>query len=159
MIAARTLKAVETWEVLKLVHILAVVVALGSNFTYLFWQRRAGGDRDRLVFVLENIGRLDRRVANPAYIVALLAGIGIVLTGPFSFESLWISASIVLYVVVAVLGIAVYAPLARRQLAAASADPTSTEYADLARRSMLLGSLTIGLVVVIVALMVLKPTL
>jgi uncharacterized membrane protein len=150
---------VELWEVLKLVHILAVVVALGANVTYLFWQRRAGSDRDRLVFVLETIGRLDRRVANPAYIVALLAGIGIVLTGPFSFETLWIAASIVLYVVVAVLGIAVYAPVARRQLAAASADPTSPEYTDLARRSMLLGLLTIGLVVVIVALMVLKPTL
>jgi uncharacterized membrane protein len=104
---------------------------------------------DRLVFML-GVSVVGRRVANPAYIVALLAGIGIVLTGPFSFESLWISASIVLYVVVAVLGIAVYAPLARRQLAAASADPTSTEYADLARRSMLLIAHD-GPVVVIVA--------
>jgi uncharacterized membrane protein len=149
----------EAWQVLKIVHILAVVVALGANVTYLFWQRRAGRDRDQLVFVLENLGRLDRYVANPAYVIALLAGIGIVLSGPFSFETFWISASIVLYVVVAVIGIAVYAPLARRQRAAASADPMSAEYEELARRSNLMGLLTIGLVIVIVILIVLKPTL
>jgi uncharacterized membrane protein len=150
---------VELWQGLKVVHILAVVMALGANVTYLFWQRRAGLERDRLVFVLENLGRLDRYVANPAYIVALLAGIGIVLTGPFRFETLWISASIVLYVIVAIIGIAIYAPLARRQRAAAAIDPLSAEYTALARRSTQMGLLTIGLVVVIVVLRVVKPTL
>jgi uncharacterized membrane protein len=150
---------VEAWQILKVVHILAVVVALGANLTYIFWQRRAGRDRDQLVFVLDNLGRLDRIVANPAYVIALLAGIGMVLMGPFSFELLWISASIVLFVVVAILGMVVYAPLVRRQRAAAVADPSSAEYEALARRSTQMGMLTIGLVVVIVILMVLKPTL
>ena len=149
----------EAWQVLKGVHVLAVVVALGANLTYAFWLARAGADGSRLVFVIESIGRLDRGVANPAYIVTLLAGIGMVLTGPFSFEALWISAAIVLYVVVAVLGFTMYAPAMRRQLALAREDPGTPAYAAAARRSQATGLLVTGLVVVIVLLMVLKPTL
>lgn len=149
----------QAWQVLKLVHILAVVVALGANFTYAFWLARAGRDRERLVFVLESIGRLDRRVANPAYIVVLLAGAGVVVTGPFRFETLWVGAAIVLYVLVAILGIAAFAPARRKQLALAATDPASPVYAEAARRSQRFGLLATALVVVIVALMVLKPTL
>lgn len=94
----------QPWQILKLVHILSVIVALGANLTYACWLARAGRDPDRLVFVIESIGRLDRRIANPAYIVAFLAGAGIVLTGPFSFGTLWVGAAIVLYVLVALLG-------------------------------------------------------
>ncbi len=149
----------EAWQILKLVHILALVVALGANMTYAFWLARAGRDRDRLVFVIESIGSLDRRVANPAYIVVLLAGVGIILTGPFSFETLWVGASILIYVLVAVLGMAVYAPAMRRQLALAETDPASPEYGAAAGRSRMVGLAVTALVVVIVALMVLKPTL
>lgn len=149
----------QPWQILKLVHILSVIVALGANLTYAYWLARAGRDRDRLVFVIESIGRLDRRVANPAYIVAFLAGAGIVLTGPFSFQTPWVSAAIVLYMLVALLGITVYAPTVRGQLALARADPTSSEYGAAARRSRLIGLGVTGLVLVIVALMVLKPAL
>jgi uncharacterized membrane protein len=150
---------VQPWQVLKLVHILAVIVALGANFTYAYWLARAGRDRDRLVFVIEAIHGLDRRIANPAYIVVFLAGVGIILTGPFTFETLWVGAAIVLYVLVALLGITVYAPVMRRQLALAATEPTSPEYAAVARRSRLIGLGITAIVVVIVALMVLKPTL
>lgn len=149
----------QPWQILKLVHILSVIVALGANLTYACWLARAGRDPDRLVFVIESIGRLDRRIANPAYIVAFLAGAGIVLTGPFSFGTLWVGAAIVLYVLVALLGITVYAPAVRLQLALARTDPASPEYGTAARRSRLIGLGVTGLVVVIVALMVLKPTI
>ena len=149
----------EAWQILKLVHVVSVVIALGANLTYAFWLSRAGLDRERLVFVIESIRRLDRRVANPAYIVTLLAGVGMVLTGPFRFEALWISAAIVLYVLVAVLGITLYAPALRRQLALATVDPGTPDYAATARRAQAIGLLVTGLVLVIVALMILKPTI
>ncbi|MEW6224471.1 MAG: DUF2269 family protein [Chloroflexota bacterium] len=149
----------EAWQILKLVHVVSVVIALGANLTYAFWLSRAGLDRERLVFVIDGIRRLDRRVANPAYIVTLLAGVGMVLTGPFRFEALWISAAIALYVLVAVLGITLYAPALRRQLALATVDPGTSGYAAAARRAQAIGLLVTGLVLVIVALMILKPTI
>lgn len=149
----------QVWLVFKFVHILAVISAVGANATYQFWYSRAGRDPARLVWVIESIRVLDRRIANPSYIVAFLAGIATVVTGGFSFQSLWIAASIGLYVLVAVIGIALYAPTMRRQLALAAADPTSADYEAVARRSRMLGGLAIGLVLVIVVLMVFKPTL
>lgn len=149
----------QPWQVLKLVHILSVVTALGANLTYAFWLRRAGRDSAQLVFVIESIRRLDRRVANPAYIVAALAGVGIVLTGPYGFGAPWIVTAIVLYVLVAVLGITVYAPAIRTQLDLARRAPESDAYGASAARSRRIGAAVTGIVLVIVALMVLKPAL
>lgn len=144
---------------LKIVHILAAVVALGSNVTYAFWLRWAGRDRERLGFALDGIRRLDRTFANPAYVVLLVTGVGMVLTGVFRFEQFWIAAALVLYVATALVGIALYAPTLRRQREEAERDPGSPAYAAVERRSTLLGVLTIVIVVVIVILMVAKPTL
>jgi uncharacterized membrane protein len=144
---------------LKIVHILSAIVAVGANVTYAFWLRWADRDRDRLQFALDGIGRLDRRVANPAYVLLLLTGVGMVLTGVYRFEAFWVSASILLYVLVAVIGIRLYAPTVRRQREEAARDPASPAYAAVERRSTMLGGLTLAIVVVIVILMVAKPTL
>jgi uncharacterized membrane protein len=149
----------ELWQAFKVVHILAVIVALGANLTYLFWMGRASAEPTNLVFVIESVRRLDRKVANPAYIVAALAGIGIVLAGPYGFEAPWIVAAIGLYLLVAILGITIYAPAIRTQLDLAQRAPTSSAYAAAARRSRTLFFLVTGLVLVIVVLMVTKPSL
>lgn len=143
--------------VLKTVHLLAVIAAVGANVTYAFWLRQAGRDRERLVYTIAGIRRLDRTIANPSYIVVLVTGLAMVWTGAYSFETGWIAVSIALYVAVAVLGIVTFAPAIRRQLAEAERDPSSTAYAVAARRSMALGLLTTGIVLVIVVLMVTKP--
>jgi uncharacterized membrane protein len=142
---------------LKFVHVLAAITAVGSNLTYAFWLRRAGRDRDRLVWTLETIHHLDTRIANPAYGLLFVTGVLMVVGGLYSFETGWLATAIVLYVAVAVIGIAVYAPAIRRQVAAAERDPRSAEYAAAERRSNLLGVITLVLVLVIVFLMVVKP--
>lgn len=149
----------ELWQWLRFAHILAVIVALGANLTYLFWMGRARADPAHLVFVIESVRKLDRRIANPAYIFAAIAGIGIVITGPYGFETPWIVLSIVLYVLVAVLGITLYAPAMRNQLDLAQRAPDSKAYASAARLSRRLFYVATGIVLVIVALMVLKPSL
>ena len=144
---------------LKLVHVVAAIVAVGANLTYTYWMRYGAQDRDRLVWTMKGIRRLDRFVANPAYVVLLVTGLLMVLGGRFSFGASWILVSIALYIAVVVLGIALYAPAFRRQLAEAELDSTSQAYGDAARRSNLLGVTTIVAVLVIVALMVTKPAL
>jgi len=148
----------QAWQVLKLVHILAVIAAVGANATYQFWYSRAGRDSARLVWVIENVRQLDRRVANPSYLVAALAGIGIVATGPYSFTLPWIASAIVLYIVIAMIGAMAYAPAMRRQLELARTAPESPQYEAAAKRSRMLGMVATGLVLVIVVLMVLQPT-
>ena len=142
---------------LKVVHILAAIVAVGSNVTYAFWLRRAGLDRDRLVFTIEGIRRLDSRIANPAYVLVLLTGLGMVALGGFSFTTGWILASIVLYVALVVVGMAFFSPAIKGQLEEAQRDPTSPAYEAAAARSNLFGIGTLVVVLVIVFLMVTKP--
>lgn len=141
----------------KVLHVLAAIVAVGSNVTYAFWLRRAGFDRDRLVFTIEGIQRLDNRIANPAYILVLLTGLAMVALGAFSFTTGWIVAAIVLYVALVVVGIAFFAPAIRRQLEEARRDPMSLAYAAAAARSNLFGIGTLVVVLGIVFLMVTKP--
>jgi uncharacterized membrane protein len=142
---------------LKVVHILAAIVALGANVTYAFWLRHAGRDPERLVFTIAGIRRLDNFIATPAYAVVLATGIGMVLTGAYSFGTGWVVASIALYVVGVAIGIAFFAPALRRQLAEAERDPSSPAYAAAALRSNLLGVVTIAIFSLIVVLMVTKP--
>ncbi len=142
---------------LKVVHVVAAIVAVGGNVTYSFWLRRAGRDRDRLLFVLESVRRFDRRIANPAYVVVLLSGLAMVATLPWPITQLWLSLALVLYVGIVVTGITVYAPAVRRQVAEAQRDPDSPAYALISRRTTALGVAVTLTVLVIVVLMITKP--
>jgi uncharacterized membrane protein len=143
--------------VLKIIHVLAAITAVGANLTYTYWMRYAGQDRDRLVWTMRGIRRLDNFIATPAYVVLLITGVLMVVGGAFTFQTGWIIAAIVLYVLVVIMGIALYAPGLKRQIAEAEVDPTSPAYAEAARRTNLYGAITTAVVLVIVVLMVAKP--
>jgi uncharacterized membrane protein len=71
----------------------------------------------------------------------------------------WIAAALVLYGVVALVGIFLFAPTFRRQIAILETQGAqSLEFQRLSQRSTLLGIITTILVVIIVGLMVFKPT-
>ena len=142
---------------LKVIHVLSAITAVGANVTYAFWLRRGGTDRERLLYSIDGVRRMDRVIANPAYGVLLVTGVLMVLTGAYSFETGWIAAAIVLYILTAIVGITLFAPAIRRQQAEAERDPTSPAYAAAANRSNLFGILTVVIVIVIVYLMVAKP--
>ncbi len=142
---------------LKFIHVLSAVVAVGANVTYVVWLRLAGRDRERLLFAISGIRYLDRRLANPLYLVVFVTGVMMVLSGRYSFETGWIAAAIALYLLVAVVGIALFAPAIRRQVAEAERDPASAAYAAAASRSVTLALTTTAIVFVIVFLMVGKP--
>ncbi len=145
---------------LKWLHILAAVAALGSNLTYGVWLSLAAQDQKALTFALRGIQRLDRRMANPSYGVLLITGLLMLLVGRLPITLPWLLVALVLYVAIAVLGIAVYAPLVRRQIQLAeTVGPASAEYRETSARSIRMGILTIGIVTVIAFLMVVKPAL
>jgi uncharacterized membrane protein len=145
---------------LKLVHILAAITAVGANITYGVWNARAASDRAHMGFALKGIKFLDDRIANPAYGVLLLTGLVMVVVNHLSITSLWILLALVLFAALIAIAVSVYTPLLKNQIKLVDAgDTTSPEFVALERRSRIVGIL-IGLVVVLIlVLMVFKPTL
>jgi uncharacterized membrane protein len=145
---------------IKWVHVLAAITALGANITYGLWLARAARQPHALPFTLRTVRVLDSRLANPAYGVSLITGVAMMFLGDWPLTTPWLLLSIILYALVFLLGILVYAPVFRKQVALAEdPGPSSPEYAAVARQSTLLGIIVTLMVVVIVFLMVVKPPL
>lgn len=145
--------------VLKYIHILAAIVAVGSNITYGAWAALSARDPAHVSFTLKGIRFLDNRIANPAYGVLFLSGLIMVFAGDFGFQ-LWVIVAIVLFIAIAVLGFAIFTPLVRNQIRLADSGQTaSAEFQRLANRSRTLGPILGILVLLILVMMVFKPTL
>ena len=146
--------------VLKYVHILLAIVAVGFNASYGIWLSRATREPEHMLHVLRGVRTLDRRFANPAYGLLLITGLSMLFVGGIPLTTLWIDLALLLYVVAVVVGIVLFAPVVRRQVALLeSGAGDSPEYRQLARRSTQLGIMTMLDVLLILVMMVFKPTL
>ena len=151
---------VYVYLVLKFIHIAAAITAVGSNITYGVWNVRAQGDPAQLGFALKGIKFIDDRIANPAYGVLVVTGLLLVFVNRWPVGSLWIILALILFAALAVLAFRVYSPLLRNQIRLVDAgDTTSPEFERLSRRSAIVGPILGLLAVVILILMVFKPTL
>jgi uncharacterized membrane protein len=142
----------------KWIHVLAAITAVGANVTYGIWIGRASREPKVLPFVLRNIRVIDNRLANPCYGLLLATGVAMALLIPIPLTTHWLLTAIVLYVAAALLGILAYAPVLREQIRLL--DTVGFEapgYAAVARKGTLWGILVTLDVVIIVFLMVVKP--
>src|SRR3989441_11009182 len=80
------------YSLLKFVHVLLAITAVGSNITYAAWNARAAREPQHLAFVLKGIQFLDNRVANPAYGLLLVTGLMLVAVGNWGLRG-WIIAT------------------------------------------------------------------
>ncbi|HEU4797339.1 MAG TPA: DUF2269 family protein [bacterium] len=148
------------YVILKFVHVLLAITAVGSNITYGVWLSRAARDRRHLEYVLQGVKILDDRVANPAFGLLFVTGVAMIVVGKVPWQTPWLLTSLVLYVGVILLGVFGYTPLLRRQIAALQTKgPEAPDYQMLAGRARFVGILLTVLVVVIVFFMVTKPAL
>ena len=149
-----------TWYlVFKFLHILAAIVAVGLNITYGVWSIRASNDPAHLGFALKGVKFLDDRIANPAYGVLLVTGLVMVFM-QWKITALWIVIALILFAAIVVLGVAVYSPLLKNQIRLVEAGQTSSpEYARLAGLSRRFGPGLGIIVLVILVMMVFKPSL
>jgi uncharacterized membrane protein len=148
------------FTLVKWLHVMAAIVAVGTNVTYGVWLSRASRAPESLLFTLRTIKLLDNRLANPCYALLLITGLAMAFIVPYPLTTSWILSALVLYAAVFVLGIAVFSPTFRQQIRLAESDgPDSETYQAVARRSATLG-IVIGIITaVIVFLMVAKPPL
>ncbi|MDQ4095161.1 MAG: DUF2269 domain-containing protein, partial [Actinomycetota bacterium] len=74
------------YEVLKYVHIVLAILAIGFNASYGIWLARAAKEPEHTGYALRGIKVLDDRVANPAYALLFVTGVLLVLLGDWSFS-------------------------------------------------------------------------
>jgi uncharacterized membrane protein len=147
------------FSLLKLLHILFAITAVGSNITYGVWQRLAGNSPEHEAFVLRGIKFLDNRVANPAYGLLLVTGL-IMAFWHWSITTRWIVAAIILYVVLIAAAVAFYSPALSEQIQVIERDgPKSPAYQAASRRATLIGAGLFIPVLGILFMMVVKPAL
>ena len=149
------------YEIMKFVHVLLAIIAVGFNASYAIWLRRAARAPEHQSFALRGVKVLDDRFANPAYGLLLVTGLTMVLTTPeLHLTTLWVLLALILFTGTVVLAAAVYTPTLRKQIEAFEAEgPQTPRYQALARRSTVSGVVLGVIVVGIVFLMVTKPTL
>ena len=91
--------------VVKYIHILAAIVAVGLNISYAIWIIRAQREPAHTGFALKGIKFLDDRIANPAYGVLLVTGLLMVFIAGYSLTTLWIDIALVLFVLLVVVAV------------------------------------------------------
>src|SRR5439155_20095852 len=106
-----------SYTLLKLVHILSAIVAVGANVTYFVWFARVKGHaQQEQAFVLRGIRSLDAWRANPAYVVLPVTGIAMLLVGDIPFTTFWVVVAIGLYVFMGSFARIFFSPSLRRQI-------------------------------------------
>jgi uncharacterized membrane protein len=146
------------YALLKLVHILLAIAAVGYNATYGLLIGRAGRDRAALSFALRTIKFMDDRIANPAYVLLLVTGIGLAHGSGRSITGTpWILHALVLLVVALLIAVLGYTPTLRRQIELLEREgPDHGGYKAASRRGALLGGLLFALALAILTLMVVQ---
>ena len=87
------------FQLIKFVHVLLAIVAVGFNASYGIWlARSANAPQATQSHVLRTIKFLDDRIANPAYGLLLLTGVLMIFSAGIPIR-LWIALSIGLWLV------------------------------------------------------------
>jgi uncharacterized membrane protein len=147
------------YALVKYVHVLLAITAVGSNITYAAWNARAAVDTQHLNFVLRGIKFIDDYMANPCYVLLLITGLALRFIG-FTSWPRWMGTAIILYIVLVVIALAGYSPSLRRQIKALEAEGAgSATYLLWAGRARITGIVSGVFALVIVFLMVVKPSL
>lgn len=147
------------YNIFKYLHILLAIVAVGFNISYAIWLQRAARSPQHLDFALRGIKFLDDYIANPAYLGLFATGLIMVLTLPIPFSTFWISAAMGLWVVLLIGGFGFYTPTLRSQIKTLETQGAdSAAYQQLNTRGTMIGIFLAVIVLVIIFLMVFKPT-
>ena len=149
-----------TYAVLKLVHVLAVITWVGGalNMTLLMWRITRAGDAAALATFQRHATFIGPAIAGPASLLTLLTGIGMIFTGRLDAQALWLQlgmAGIVIHFL--------FGPLFLRRagirLGQATAAGDTTRIAEARQRLGRLSAIYLVLLLSVVGAMVLKPTI
>jgi uncharacterized membrane protein len=152
------------YKIAVFLHILAVVLAFGPTFGYAFFFSVSPQYPRATPAIMAGIQKVDKYLVNPGMIVLLLAGIYLLVDGPWETSDAFISVGFLAIIVLFGLQHAFFRPqtakakdLAERDLK--SGDSLSDEFTALSERIGKIGSLAGLIVVVTIFFMTYKPFL
>ena len=147
------------YTTLKFIHILLAIIAVGFNISYGIWLSRIQQQPAAASWVLRGVKLLDDRVANPAYAFLLVTGVAMVFTAGIPFSTFWVSGSMTLWLIAVLWGLLMYTPALKRQIQTLDASGfESVEYRSAASRATTIGMVNMLPILLILVLMVFKPT-
>ena len=149
-----------TYALLKFVHVLSVIIWLGTALTanLLTWRVARTGDREALSLLFRHTSFLGPRLVGPAALVTLLSGLGMVFAGRVDPQALWVQwgfGGIVVHFLFA----PIFLRRAGMQLYQAISDGDEQRFAAARRRVGRLGAVYLAILLSVVGAMVMKPTL
>lgn len=149
--------AVWWFFLLKSLHVLSAIIAVGANATYGLWSQLGSRDPQHLGFALRGIKFVDDRMANPAYGGLLITGVVMAVT-TYSITTTWVLIGLSLFAVLAVGGVAGYSPALRRQITELDAGGAESRgYKAASARARGIGIFLAVVVTAAVFVMVFKP--
>jgi len=145
------------YSLIKYLHVLLAITAVGSNITYGVWKTLGARDPAHAPFALKGIAFIDRRVANPAYGLLLITGLILLAVGQVGFRG-WVVAALILFVLLIVVAVGFYSRVVRQQIEVVDKEGvTSAAYRRLDSQAMLYGIVSLLIALAIVFMMVVKP--
>jgi len=145
---------------LKLLHVVAAITAVGANITYAVWIAMGSRDPKALPFALRGIKRIDDRLANPAYGLLLVTGVGMMLINGIPITTPWLASGLVLYVAIVLVGVLGYTPTLKEQIRLIEKDGAGSQAYEAAARKGTRQGVVLGVLALLVLfLMVVKPAL
>lgn len=159
--------AITTYELSVFIHVTAVVVGFGATFaeSVMFAVAMKAGPR-HLPYVHRLQLVINTYFATPALVIVLLTGIYQVDEGGWEWGDVWVSGTLAIILVIAVLNLAFFIPSDRKLLPIVERDieasgsgevALSEEYQKGVRPQAILGPITGVLLVAAIFLMVTKP--
>jgi uncharacterized membrane protein len=152
------------YKIASFLHILAVVLAFGPTFGYAFFFSVVPQYPRATPAIMAGIQKVDKYLVNPGMIVLLLAGIYLLIDGPWETSDAFVSVGFLAIIVLFGLQHAFFQPKVREAKALAerdlkSGDTLSDEFEALGDRIGKVGTLAGLIVVITIFFMAYKPFL
>jgi uncharacterized membrane protein len=149
------------YELYLFIHIAAAVVWVGGGLMTFILGARASraGDEMKMKGLVDDMAVLSKKFFVPSSLIVVIAGVLMIVDGPWSFDQLWIVLGLVGYAATFATGLAVFEPTTRRISAAVERDGgfSAAAVAE-TRRLLILGRLDVLVLFLVIADMTFKPT-
>ncbi|WP_318763506.1 DUF2269 family protein [Aminobacter niigataensis] len=150
----------DLYSLFKLLHIVAAVVWAGGGFALMLLAFRAdrAGNVEGMLQAMGSIGQLGKRLFVPASLATLVFGL-IMCTFWVGFRDLWVVIGLAGYATTFLVGTLIFQPTGDRMAAMIARDGVTPAALDQGRRILKVARFDYAVMFIIVADMVLKPTL
>jgi hypothetical protein len=145
----------------KFLHVFSAMISVGANMSYGVWLMKGNKEKEHLLFSVKGIKFLDDFVANPCYFIALISGFIMLYLSTGSIKPFtWNLYALILFSFMGIIAFIFYTPYLSKQIKLLEENKyDSDEYKSLEKKQNYIGYILGLIALVIVILMVFKPSI